>query len=99
MKHFILKFIQLYWLIIPEEKRRKCIFRKSCSKYVYEIAKNEGFIKGVFAFHFRYKNCRSGFELFKDPMNNHTKMLLPSKKVIENDDIAERLLILENYKS
>lgn len=93
MKYLILIAIQLYWLLIPKNKRGKCIFKKSCSNYVFEIAEKEGFIKGLFAFYFRYKNCSHGFEVFKDPINNQTKMLLPSKIIIEKDDIAERLLI------
>lgn len=93
MKYLILITIQLYWRLIPKNKRGKCIFKKSCSIYVYETAQKKGFIKGLLAFYFRYKNCRYGFEVFKDPINNQTKMLLPSKIIVENDEVAERLLI------
>jgi len=92
MKNLILIAIQLYWKLIPAQKRRRCIFRKSCSHYVFDITKQEGFLKGIKAFQFRYQNCRSGFELFKNPMANETQMILPSKVVVGSEEIAERLL-------
>jgi putative component of membrane protein insertase Oxa1/YidC/SpoIIIJ protein YidD len=93
MKHLILLSIQLYWLSKPKNCKPKCIFKKSCSHYVYEITQQEGFLKGLEAFKFRFENCRNGFELFKNPTNNRTNMLLPSKIIIEENEIAERLLI------
>lgn len=93
MKYLILFAIRLYWILIPQNKRKKCVFKKSCSNYVFEITQTEGFIKGLVAFRFRYQNCRGGFEIFKNPINNKTQMLLPSGIVIEKEEIAERLLI------
>jgi uncharacterized protein len=92
MNYLILLAIQIYWKLIPKSKRKKCIFRTSCSNYVYQIAKNEGFINGLKAFNFRYKNCRGNFEIFKNPINQKTQMLLPSKSIIDNEEIAERLI-------
>lgn len=93
MKYLILFAIRLYWILIPQHKRKKCVFKKSCSNYVFEITQMEGFIKGLNAFRFRYQNCRGGFEIFKNPINNKIQMLLPSGIVIEKEEIAERLLI------
>lgn len=93
MKYLILFVIRLYWLLIPKGKRKKCIFKKSCSVYVFEIAKNQGFWKGLEAFSFRYNNCRPGLEIFKNPHTNETLALLPSKEIIQGSEIAERLLI------
>ncbi|MFV5688908.1 membrane protein insertion efficiency factor YidD [Flavobacterium sp. ZT3R25] len=93
MKYLILFAIRLYWILIPQNKRKKCVFKKSCSNYVFEITQTEGFIKGLSAFRFRYQNCRGGFEIFKNPISNKTQMLLPSGIVIEKEEIAERLLI------
>ena len=60
--------------------------------YVYETAKEFGFSKGLKAFSYRYKNCRSGFELFTNPIDGNMQMILPSKEVIKSDEIAEQLL-------
>jgi uncharacterized protein len=93
MKNLILLTIQLYWFFKPNSSMPKCIFKKSCSHYVYETTQKEGFLKGLTAFWFRYQNCRGGFEIFENPMNNKTQMLLPSRIVLDYDEIAERLLM------
>jgi uncharacterized protein len=93
MQYFILYSIKLYWKLIPERKRKRCIFKKSCSHYVFETTQKKGFIKGLKAFYFRYQNCRGGFEIFENPSNNKTQMLLPSRMVIDREEIVERLLI------
>ncbi|PTS87606.1 membrane protein insertion efficiency factor YidD [Flavobacterium sp. HMWF030] len=92
MKHLILFAIKMYWEILPPSKRRKCIFKKSCSNYVFETTQKEGFVKGLKAFQFRYKNCRGNFAIFQNPINNKIQMILPSQIIIEKEDIAERLI-------
>lgn len=92
MKYLILLSIRLYWILIPKSKRRKCIFKKSCSNYVFETTQKEGFIRGLKAFLFRYKNCRGNFAIFKNPINNQTQMILPSQIIISEEEIAERLI-------
>lgn len=82
----------MYWNLIPACKRKKCIFKKSCSNYVFEITQKEGFIKGLKAFQFRYKNCRGNFAIFKNPLTNEIQMILPSQIIINRDEIAERLI-------
>jgi putative component of membrane protein insertase Oxa1/YidC/SpoIIIJ protein YidD len=92
MKHLILFIIRMYWKIIPSSKRKKCIFKKSCSNYVFEVTKKEGFINGLKAFGFRYENCRGNFTIFKNPINNKLQMILPSQIIIERGEIADRLI-------
>jgi putative component of membrane protein insertase Oxa1/YidC/SpoIIIJ protein YidD len=92
MKYLILFAIRLYWNCIPKRKRKKCIFKKSCSNYVFETTKEKGFFEGLKAFRFRYINCRGNFEIFKNPLTNETQMLLPSRAVISSKEIAERLI-------
>ncbi|KAF2509402.1 membrane protein insertion efficiency factor YidD [Flavobacterium zhairuonense] len=92
MKYFVLLLIQLYWILIPQSKRRKCIFKKSCSNYVFETTQKEGFINGLKAFRFRYKNCRGNFTIFQNPIDNKIEMILPSQIIIDREEIAERLI-------
>lgn len=92
MKHLLLIAIHLYWKLIPVKNRRRCIFKKSCSHYVFDIAKEQGFWEGIRAFHFRFQNCRSGFALFKNPITNEIQMILPSKVIVGSEEIADRLL-------
>lgn len=92
MKYIILFIIRLYWKFIPSSKRRKCIFKKSCSNHVFEVTQKEGFIQGLKAFQFRYQNCRGNFQIFKNPISNKVQMILPSQQIIDGEEIAERLL-------
>lgn len=95
MKYFILFSIRLYWVVIPKQKRKKCLFKKSCSNYVFEQTLNEGFFIGLKAFWFRYKNCRSGYQIFINPVTNETQMLLPSKVIINKEEITDRFLTIK----
>ncbi len=92
MKFLLLLIIKIYWNLIPPSNRKKCIFKKSCSNYVFEITEKEGFINGLKAFQFRYKNCRGNFEIFKNPITNKMQMILPSQIIIDKKEIAERLI-------
>lgn len=92
MKYIILLIIRMYWILIPQSKRRKCIFKKSCSNYVFETTQKEGFIKGLQAFQFRFKNCRGNFSIFHNPIDNKIQMILPSLIIVEKEEIAERLI-------
>ncbi|GAA4278583.1 membrane protein insertion efficiency factor YidD [Aquimarina mytili] len=92
MKWILVITIQLYWYLIPESKRRRCIFRKSCSIYVYEETLKKGLISGLSALRYRYQNCRSGFIVFEDPISDKKLMLLPNQQIIEEKEIAERLI-------
>ncbi|WP_081801950.1 membrane protein insertion efficiency factor YidD [Aquimarina atlantica] len=92
MKWIFIITIRLYWYLIPKSKRRRCIFRKSCSNYVYEQINNNGVNSGIKAFRYRFRNCRSGFQLFKNPFNNETQMILPNQEIIKQEEIAKRLI-------
>jgi len=82
----------MYWIFIPPSKRKKCIFKKSCSHYVFDITQKEGLINGLKAFHFRYKNCRGNFAIFNNPLTNKIQMILPSQVIIDSEEISERLI-------
>ena len=87
----------MYWFLIPKQKRRKCIFKKSCSMYVYEKTRHSGFIEGLKAFWFRYKNCRGSVEIFKHPIDNSIQVILPSKFIVGSEIMSEDLI--KKYKS
>lgn len=93
MKYLILGLIKFYWLIIPSYKRRKCIYRKSCSNAVFETAKNKGFFAGINMFKYRFQNCRSGYEMYEDPIDKSLRLILPNNGLLEENEIAKRLLI------
>ncbi|MGB0949917.1 MAG: membrane protein insertion efficiency factor YidD [Marinirhabdus sp.] len=63
MKNVLLMPIKIYWLCIPKSKRKCCIFRESCSNYVFNQTKEQGFVQGLKALWFRYNNCRPGYHI------------------------------------
>ncbi|MGO4708072.1 membrane protein insertion efficiency factor YidD [Chryseobacterium sp. 2TAF14] len=92
MKYFLILLIKAYWVTIPASRRRKCIFRKSCSKYVYEETISKGMISGLKALKFRFKNCRSGAQIFENPITRKIQIILPNNKVLDEKDISERFI-------
>jgi len=67
MKYILLIIIRLYWLI-PCTYRRKCIFKESCSHYVYKNTHKRGIIGGIKSLRQRVYTCRQpqGFIETKD---------------------------------
>ena len=63
MKYLLITIIRLYWLI-PKGWRRKCIFKNSCSYFIYGITKEEGLKSGLKAFYSRYKQCRTNYTIY-----------------------------------
>lgn len=90
MNFFLIWAIKGYWFLIPPKKRNKCLFKKSCSHYVFDIAKKNGLIKGLKALHYRFKHCRSGYYL----INGESGELLISARneVFDSNEINERIL-------
>lgn len=95
MKFILLAIIHLYWFFKPKNSKPKCIFCKSCSHYIYETALNKGLLKGLEAFYYRYKNCRYGYEIFKNPITGEFQILLSSGSILPQEEISKRLLIFK----
>jgi uncharacterized protein len=64
MKLLLLYIIKIYWLI-PKDKRRQCLFKLSCSHYVYKITREKGFVAGIGALRKRYSQCKPGYAIYE----------------------------------
>lgn len=95
MKNLLILLIKVYWLVIPPAKRRKCIFRTSCSKHVYEAITNEGLVSGLNAFIYRFKNCRSGAYIMESP-SGEIQIILPNQQILNEIEISERFIKNKN---
>lgn len=93
MKWVLLAVIRLYRALKAPARKPKCIFRQSCSHYVYAVTEREGLHRGVLALRFRLRNCRHGFHLFDDPADGTRRMILPGGLLIGEEEIAERFLV------
>jgi uncharacterized protein len=91
MRFIFLLLIKFYWKIIPLEKRRICIFKESCSSFVYRKTKDEGIAKGVHAFISRFKKCKPGFSII-NPFTDVMEIHLRDGSILEKDEVSELLL-------
>jgi hypothetical protein len=57
--------IRLYWAVWPGRWRRGCLYRESCSRYVYRVAREAGLAGGLRALRERYRSCRPGYGVLR----------------------------------
>lgn len=91
MRVLFLVLIKIYWKLVPKYKRRKCIFRISCSQFVYSETLNNGLIAGVKCFRFRFNNCRGIHDIAIDS-NGKRRIWLKSGLLVGEDEIREDYL-------
>jgi putative component of membrane protein insertase Oxa1/YidC/SpoIIIJ protein YidD len=85
MKYILMAAIQLYWLM-PKAARRKCIFKKTCSHYVYDAAKEKGIEAGLMALKQRYRQCRPVQASYTTP-DDIQWIILADNTVIKNSQL------------
>lgn len=89
MKSLLLLAIRIYWRI-PTKYHDKCIFRESCSHYVYRIAQQQGFRAGIRALLERNELCRPGYMVYKWEGRFYLKTA--GGTLVREEEIAEKLL-------
>lgn len=89
MKHILLVIIKAYWLLIPKQKRNRCIFSESCSTYVFRITKNQGLLKGLQALKLRFKSCRTGYQIIT--INNEEFLLTVNHQLFKKSEMRDDL--------
>lgn len=86
MRYSLLILIRLYWLV-PGKYKPKCIFKESCSRYVYRITKTKGFKAGVLAIRERKQKCKKGYYYITSKT-----VRLADYSVISNSSLNEEIL-------
>lgn len=77
--------IRLYWRIIPVHKRRKCLFKESCSNNVFRIAKEKGFFPACRALNIRLHQCRPGYYIITLPDETSCLYLADGTTLMEGE--------------
>lgn len=95
MKYLLLLAIRIYWKI-PTRMHNRCIFRETCSHFVYRIASQQGFMAGIKALKLRNGLCRSGYVVYYSQGNFFLKTA--NGTIFSEDDIALSLLPPNNDK-
>jgi len=91
MKYLLLLLIKIYQTFIPKRFRGECLFKESCSNFVYRKTKEEGFKGGLKVFMYRYRNCRPNYHFIKE--NEKLFLITAEKEVIKKSLIDDRILL------
>lgn len=90
MRLLLLAAIRIYWWLYPKERRRSCVFRESCSHYVYRITQNGGLFAGVRAFRARVRACRPGYTVTVS--GDSVEVRCADGSVLHDNEIADSIL-------
>ena len=91
MKHLLLSIIRLYWRLLPEGRRRPCLYRESCSKYVYRTTQTDGLLSGLRALRHRVQCCRPGYSVHHN--GEAFELKLAKGGQVQEHEISERILL------
>jgi uncharacterized protein len=89
------KSIEHYWNTVPEDKRKICIYRITCSKFVYNKFNNNGFVSGILAYFYRMKSCNHKYII--SHKNNMVIIKDSQGNIIEENEINP--LIVKEFKN
>lgn len=90
IKAILFLIIKSYWLLVPRQKRRKCLFKTSCSHYVYQKTKEKGLQAGLRALYFRMQNCNNEYQIIK--VGDEKILVTKTNKVFREKELSEFIL-------
>ena len=90
MRIVLLIIIKTYWILIPKSKRRRCLFKTSCSNYVYKINKEEGLLMGLRALKYRIKNCDPNYKILN--VNGERILISATDTVFKERELNKSIL-------
>jgi len=90
MKRLFLFVIKSYWGLVPLKRRRKCLFKISCSQYVYQQVKENGLHKGLRALHYRIQNCNEHYHIIE--IQDEKVVVTKTLKVIRESELSDFVL-------
>jgi putative component of membrane protein insertase Oxa1/YidC/SpoIIIJ protein YidD len=92
MRWLILFPIYIYWYAWPPFlKKRYCLFKESCSQFVFRVTKESGFVAGYKAMIWRYRNCRPGYRIVSNAEGKF-EMRLVTGNMVPESEIADAIL-------
>jgi len=91
MRYLLLLVIKIYQTFIPKKFRGECLFKESCSNFVYRVTKEKGLKEGIKAFMYRFRNCRPDYHISE--VNGKVLLITVENEVVEENLIDERILV------
>lgn len=92
MRSVIILWIHLYRYFIPPAKRRRCLYRESCSQHVERIARERGGFAAIKAFLARARHCRPGYGFEWDADSNAWFLVCANGAKIPDVMVSEHIL-------
>lgn len=89
MKLVLLIIIKLYWLLIPKKARRKCLFKTSCSHYVYNKTIRGGLLIGLKALEFRFRNCKPPYDIIN--IGDEKLLISATHEIFKREELNDYL--------
>ena len=93
MKWVLIILIRLYWFVVPIRFKRVCLFKESCSNYIYKLTLTDGFLTGFEGLRKRMRQCRGEYHL--RTYKNGFEMLLSDGSIINQEEIS--ITLIEPY--
>lgn len=90
MKYILTTLIKLYWRFIPKSCRRQCLFKVSCSNYVYDITMNQGLINGIKALQLRINNCNPRYNILT--INDEKVLVSATNRVFKEQELNQAII-------
>lgn len=92
MRWLLMLPIVVYWYCVPQlVKSRSCLFKETCSRFVYRTARENGLVAGVRALRERYSQCRPGYSVQLIPSGRFV-VVLRGHVSLDQDDVNESVL-------
>jgi len=92
MKYVLLFLIRLYWQVVPEKKRNRCLYKTSCSRYVYDVTLKQDIVDGVKALMVRVRTCNRHHEVVYLKEENVFVIRLKDGTMLQHAEISERIV-------
>jgi streptomycin 6-kinase len=92
VRPLILGAILAYWRLVPPRRRRRCLFAKSCSRHVYDLARAEGGGAALRGLRERFRACRPGYRLLEARDGDGAALLrLADGRVVRLEEMSDAL--------
>ncbi|WP_367648144.1 membrane protein insertion efficiency factor YidD [Ruegeria arenilitoris] len=94
VKYPIIWAILIYQRVAPTSLRERCLFKKSCSNYVLEGAREKGTFEAFRRLRERIRRCRPGYAPIDTSIAGHNDLFLlklSDGSFLEEAELSERL--------
>ena len=91
----LLLLIRFYWHFGNRQKNR-CLFKVTCSRWVYQVTLEKGIISGIKCLYKRYKSCRSNYRITNN--SDNSEGIIASDGVFYQKDLLADWLVSEIVK-